>query len=185
VVNKLEENSIITLVRAGNDDAFSEIINHYQTPIIRYLYHLTGDYELAQDLAQDTFVQAYKSILKTDSNLQFQSWLYKIATNNVWQHYRRKKLISFIPFSAYHKITPPVNETQMEILGKKIEIRKALNKVPADQRACIVLHFVEGFKYREIAETLGISEDAVRKRVARGKEAFRSNYNGGETNELQ
>jgi RNA polymerase sigma factor (sigma-70 family) len=61
-------------------------------------------------------------------------------------------------------------------------VRTALHEVPSNQRECLVLHFVGGFKYREIAITLGISEDAVRKRVARGKEIFKDayKYNGGE-----
>ena len=55
-------------------------------------------------------------------------------------------------------------------------IKEALLKVPGEQRTCMVLHFVEGLKYREIAEILGISEDAVRKRVARGSHEFRKAY---------
>jgi RNA polymerase sigma-70 factor (ECF subfamily) len=55
-------------------------------------------------------------------------------------------------------------------------INEAMLKVPDKQRACMVLHFVEGLKYREIAATLGISEDAVRKRVIRGCEQFRRAY---------
>ena len=55
-------------------------------------------------------------------------------------------------------------------------------KVPEEQRVCMMLHFVEGFKYREIAQTMGISEDAVRMRVARGSMEFRKQYGprGGE-----
>jgi len=60
---------------------------------------LTGDSELSRDLAQDTFLQAYQGILKTDSELSFKAWLYRIATNNALQHFRRKKLIFFLPFS--------------------------------------------------------------------------------------
>ncbi len=58
-------------------------------------------------------------------------------------------------------------------------------RVPADQRTPMVLHFVEGFRYREIAELLGISEDAVRKRVARGSQLFRSEYREASEGELE
>ena len=66
-------------------------------------------------------------------------------------------------------------------IEEKMAVRTALREVPPNQRECLVLHFVEGFKYREIAVTLGISEEAVRKRVARGKEIFKDAYkfNGG------
>ena len=166
------------MVRAGEVDAFAEIVEHYQSPIIRYLYRLTGDYEMAKDMAQDTFVQAYKGILKTDAELSFRAWLYRIATNNALQHHRRKKLLSFIPFTEREQ-NNAATESQMDRQGKITAIQEALRKLPYDQRTCVVLHFVEGFKYREIALTLGISEGAVRKRVARGRKLFIEEYNRG------
>ena len=172
----MEEAQVIALVRAGEADAFAEIIERYQAPIIRYLYRMTGDYEMAKDLAQDTFIQAYKGILKTDAELSFKAWLYRIATNNVLQHRRRKKLLSFIPFTSRERNIPNAGN-QTDCLGEALAISEALLKVPEEQRTCMVLHFVEGFKYREIAETIGCSEEAVRKRVARGKKLFIGLYN--------
>jgi len=176
----LDEVAVIALVQAGNPDAFAEIIDKYQIPIQRYLYRLTGDYELARDLAQDTFVQAYKGILKTKEDISFKAWLYRIATNNAWQHRRRKKLISFISFEDSSETGSLSGLTDNDLTNDRMEIQEALIKVPEEQRACLVLHLVEGFKYREIAKTLGISEDAVRMRVARGKEAFQKFYREGE-----
>ena len=175
----MEAVSIIAMMRAGSVDAFAEIVEHYQVPIIRYLYRLTGDYETAQDLAQETFIQAYNGILKTNSELRLKAWLYRIATNNAWQYHRRRRLLSFIPFDGLQKSSAPKVENQSDSTGEEMAIQETLRKVPAEQRACLVLHFVEGFKYREIAETLGISEDAVRKRISRGKKIFRRLYKGG------
>lgn len=173
----MKEARVISLVRNGEVDAFAEIIENYQAPVIRYLYRLTGDYEMAQDLAQDTFLQAHKGILKTDAELSFKAWLYRIATNNALKHRRRKKLRSFIPFKSKEKNMPEMltkTERPWEILA----IHEALLKIPEKQRTCLALHFVEGFKYREIAEALGCSEEAVRKRATRGRKLFISWYNG-------
>ena len=174
----LEETSVVALVRAGNTSAFASIVDQYQMPLQRYLYRLTGDYELARDLAQDTFIQAYKSILKTDSELSFKAWIYRIATNNALQFQRRKKIISFIPFSGLKKADTLTGD-EFDETERNLAIREALRKVPQDQRVCMVLHFVEGFKYREIAETLEITEEAVRKRVTRGSQEFRRLINSG------
>jgi RNA polymerase sigma-70 factor (ECF subfamily) len=175
----LEEALVIDHVRAGDTDAFADIIENYQLPIQRYLYRLTGDYEIARDLAQDTFIQAYKGILKTDSEISLKAWLYRIATNNAYQHGRRKRLLPFLPFSSLKKeIEPSSGDTAGET-EETLVIQEALSKVLKEQRICLLLHLVEGFKYREIAETLEISEDAVRMRVARGKEAFKKLYRGG------
>jgi RNA polymerase sigma-70 factor (ECF subfamily) len=174
----LDESAAITLVREGNSNAFAGIVEHYQAPLQRYLYRLTGDFELSKDLAQDTFVQAYKSILKTDSELSLRAWLYRIAENNARQHFRRKKLISFLPFSSPEKEENMADSRAAET-EQSLAIAEALKKIQPKQRSCLVLHFVEGFRYREIAEILGISEEAVRKRVTRGSLEFRKLYGAG------
>ncbi len=175
----MDEVAVIARVQAGNTDAFADIIEKYQIPIQRYLYRLTGDYELARDLAQDTFVQAYKGILKAKEDISFKAWLYRIATNNAWQNRRRKKLISFISFEDSTEADNQSGAIRDNCINDRMEIQEALIKVPEEQRTCLILHLVEGFKYKEIAKTLGISEDAVRMRVTRGKETFRKFYKGG------
>jgi len=174
----LEEAFILAQVRHGNVDAFTAVVEHYQMPIQRYLYRLTGDFDTAQDLAQDTFIQAYKHILTNNSDISFKAWLYRIATNNAFQHQRHKRLLSFIPFRKIEDTETP-DEEYADHTIENITIKETLNKVPREQRICMVLHFMEGFKYREIAETLGISEEAVRKRVARGSDEFRRVYGSG------
>jgi RNA polymerase sigma-70 factor, ECF subfamily len=170
----LEDTDIISNIRAGTTNAFVAVVDLYQAPILRYLYRLTGNTEVAQDLAQDTFIQAYKSILKTKSELQLKAWLYRIATNNARQFHRRKRLLKFVSFEWQELKAHTHNQPEGEI--EKTDIQEALRGVPIEQRMCLVLHFVEGFKYREIAETLNISEDAVRMRVTRGKQIFQSLY---------
>ncbi len=174
---RLEDASIVARLRRGNADAFGEVVERYQAAIFRYLLRLTGDYELARDLAQDTFVRAYQAILKTDSDLRLKAWLYRIATNAALQHRRRGRILSFVSFEEWRR--------RPESRGSDdppdtLAVQQALGRVPAEQRACLVLHYVEGFRYGEIALTLGISEEAVRKRVARGKQAFRRAFSGGE-----
>ncbi len=174
----VEEARLIALVRVGEVDAFAAIVERYQSPIVRYLYRLTGDYETAKDLAQDSFMQAYKGILKTQAELSFKAWLYRIATNNALQYHRRKRLLPFIYFTTKEPDLPAAGNLA-ETTSATAAIQAALLRIPREQRTCLVLHFMEGFKYREIAETLGISEEAVRKRVARGKKLFIEEYNRG------
>jgi len=176
----LEEAYVISQVRAGKADAFTEIVTYYEASILRYLYRLTGDRGVAQDLTQDTFVQAYKGILKTKNEISFKAWLYRIATNNALQFQRRKRLLSFIPFTRSEEMNIPSTEDTSARIDERIVIEEVLLKVPQEQRVCMVLHFVEGLKYREVAEIIGISEDAVRMRVARGRQTFLKIYNGKE-----
>ena len=172
----MNETQVIASVRAGAADAFNGIVESYQQPIVRYLYRLTGDIDVAQDLAQDTFVNAYKSIVKTKAELSLKAWLYRIATNSARQYHRRKRLISFIPFSKSDGADIVSPHQSMERVDQRLDIDDALLHVPQDQRVCIVLHYVEGLHYKEIGDILGISEEAVRKRVARGSRDFREAY---------
>jgi RNA polymerase sigma-70 factor (ECF subfamily) len=173
----LEEVSIIASVRAGNHDAFGDIVDRYQEGVQRYLLRLTGDYELAKDITQDTFIQAYKSVLKTNSEYSLKAWLYSIASNNFRQYYRRKTVLSFVPLSGLEKSDSRASSE--DSTDRDMAIQEALLRVPEMLRESLTLHFVEGFKYREIAEVLGISEEAVRKRVARGSREFRRLYGPG------
>lgn len=172
----LDEAGIIARVRAGQKDAFAEIVECYQAPILRYIYRMTGDYETARDLAQNTFVQAYQGILKTSAELSFKAWLYRIATNNVMQSFRRRRRLRFIILSRSGGNSPLNTVSSHLDLEENIAIKGALLKVPRTLRICMVLHFIEGFKYREIAGILNTSEDAVRMRVTRGSQQFRKFY---------
>ena len=173
----LDETQVLARVRNGNNTAFSEIMEYYHMPIQRYLFRLTGDFDTAKDLTQDTFLQAYKNILKTNNNISLKAWLYRIATNNAWQNSRRKKLLSVLTFKSHRE--PAANSENQPGIDESIAIQETLRKIPAKFRVCMVLHFIEGFKYREIAETIGITEEAVRKRVARGSDEFRKLYDSG------
>ena len=151
---------------------------------MRYLFRITGNREVAQDLTQETFIKAYKSLMKTKAEINLKPWLYRIATNNVHQYHRRKLLLSFIPLDSLKKNGKHDLEGPPENVDDGIAVKETLLKIPSDQRECLILHHVEGFRYQEIAEMLGISEDAVRMRVARAKKVFRRVYNGGDSNEL-
>ena len=176
----LEDIEIIALVKSGNADAFTEIIERYKSPIFRYLYRLTNNYDIAQDIMQDTFIQAFQGLSKTEMKVSFKSWLYRIATNNVLMVWRRRKVLFFVPLKEELRAPESISEDQSASIGIQMDIQNILARIPEKQRVCMVLHFVEGFKYKEIAASLGVSEEAVRKRVTRGSQEFKRLYNSEE-----
>ena len=91
----LDDVRVVALIRSGQTDAFADVIETYQARIYRYVYRLTGDADLAEDLTQDTFIKAYKGILKTRSELALNAWLYRIATNVVNSMCRRRKYLVY------------------------------------------------------------------------------------------
>jgi RNA polymerase sigma-70 factor, ECF subfamily len=188
---------VVANLRAGDARAFHALIERLQQPIIGYLHRLVGDQEVALDLAQDTFLQVYKEIGKTSAELALDAWIYRIATNYGLRYLSRKRRWSFIPFSAFgfgnfaeedalvlsgdydeegalhFSSTSPDIEEQTET---RLLVQQALLQLKPMDAACLQLHYGAGFNYEQIGRIIGISPEAVRKRVARGVEKFRAVY---------
>lgn len=161
--------------RLGSDAAFSTLFERFQTPIVNYLYRLVGDWDVAHDLAQDSFLKAYNALPRTDDTLQISPWLYRIATNTALDALRRRKRITWVPFSSDwepHSPYPDPAATHAE----SDAIQRALAQVPADMRICLVLNMYQGMTYKEIADTLGVSVNLVAVRIYRGREKFIEAY---------
>ncbi len=161
--------------RLGSDAAFSAIFERFQTPIVNYMYRVVGDWDVANDLAQDTFLKAYSALPRTDDNLQISPWLYRIATNTALDSLRRRKRITWVPFNV--EMEPPAPHSDPAPHHAESDaIQAALAQVPADQRSCLVLNMHQGMSYKEIADTLGISVNLVAVRIYRGREKFIEAY---------
>ena len=143
----MEEAQVIALVRAGEVDAFTDIVEHYQSAIIRYLFRMTVDYETAKDLAQDTFIQAYKGILKTNANLSFKAWLYRIAHNTCYSKLRKDAGKTFV------EVAPEMRAAANPV-ESRLAVEKALQHLPEDQREAVVLKVFHNLKFDEIAAIL-------------------------------
>ncbi len=164
-------------LRARDAQAFRSLIERLQQPITGYLHRLVGDREVALDLAQDTFVQVYKEISKTSGDLSLDAWIYRIATNYGLRYLNRKRLKQFVRlesrenFDESFAVAGPEDQTEIRIL-----VQQALNTVKPKDAALLLLHYGNGFTYEEIRQIVGMSSEAVRKRVARSVERFRGVY---------
>jgi RNA polymerase sigma-70 factor (ECF subfamily) len=172
---------VVASLRAGDAHAFRDLIERLQQPITGYLHRLVGNREVALDLAQDTFLQVYKEIGKTSSDLSLDAWIYRIATNYGLRYLNRRRLRQFVglegpkdapeDFNKYLLVAGPEAESETRIL-----VHQALAQLKPRDAACLQLHFGSGFTYEEIGQVLAMSPDAVRKRVARSVEKFRILY---------
>jgi RNA polymerase sigma-70 factor (ECF subfamily) len=170
-----ELSSLVTAARLGSESAFSALFERFQTPIVSYLYRLIGDWDAANDLAQDTFLKAYTALPRTADKLQISPWLYRIATNTALDALRRRKRITWVPLDT--DIDHPSHLPDEAIRQAESDaIQQALAQVPPDQRTCLVLNMNQGMSYKEIAETLGISVNLVAVRIFRGREKFIDAY---------
>jgi RNA polymerase sigma factor (sigma-70 family) len=168
---------VVERLRRHDASAFQALIERLQHPLTGYMHRLVGDREVALDLVQDTFLQVYKEIGNTSGDLKLDPWIYRIATNYALRHQNRKRLRQFVHLDGPDDIDStlttagPEDQTVTRLL-----VQQALGKMHPKDAAIVQLHFGNGFSYDEIGEILQISAEAVRKRVARSAEKFRTLY---------
>ena len=170
-----DEAELVGRARAGDREAFGILFDRYQTPIVNYLYRVVGDWELATDLAQDSFLKAYQALGRTDADLQLAPWLYRIATNTALDALRRRKRITWVPF--LEEFDPPApGGDPGTMVPNQDAVHRALQAVPPDHRVALVLHLHQGLSYKEIGALLDIAPNLVAVRVFRGRERFIKAY---------
>lgn len=174
---------VVESLRAKDAEAFRALIDRLEQPIIGYLHRLVGNHEVALDLAQDTFFQVYKEIGKTSQDLALDAWIYRIATNYGLRHLHRRRLKQFIGLES--PAGPEDYNSNLMVAGPedaaetRILVQQTLGQMRPKDAVCLQLHYGDGFTYEEIGQVLQMSAEAVRKRVARGVEKFRTMYGGG------
>lgn len=167
------EETLVIRAQGGDAAAFAEIFERYQHRIVNYIYGLVHDRELANDLAQESFLKAYRALPRMGSDLRLAPWLYRIAGNTAFSALRRRKLIRWLPLLNDGIMTPDIDGEVAEAEA----VHRALAKLPTKYAAPLLLHSHEGLSCNEIAEILGISSGAVKTRLFRAREAFRAAYN--------
>ena len=160
-------------------DEFVEIFNANFLRVYRYLDRLSGEPELAADLAQDTFVRLYRRGRAPDTP---EAWLITVATNLLRnaqsQRSRRAQLLTTAHGAAVLSDPPPSPMQELDAAESRRSVRRAIDMLPERERAMLLLR-AEGYSYRDIATALQINEGSVGTLLARAKRAFRDRYDGG------
>lgn len=170
---------IVELARAGDGLAFRDLFQKYNGQVCTYLARLVGNDEVGRDLAQETFLRAWKSLPEIRSDAHFKAWLFRIATNIAISHLRHARLVRWLPWQEGDSVITSINlsvDGPEEHTGETECVQYALAQLAPQCRTCLLLQLVAGFSQREIAESLGISEKSVSAYVSRGREQFRRAY---------
>lgn len=168
--------SALARVARGEADAFAELIERHQERLLRLCERLLGDLEEARDAAQDVFLKAYRKAADVEPRGQVYTWLYRIAVNHCLNKLRRRKLVRFLRWDSADEDEAPAFDppdegaTPEESLASRRRwqaTKRAIAKLPENQRAVLILVRFEGLAYRQVAEVLGITEGAVESRLFR------------------
>lgn len=166
----------VAQARGGDAIAFARLFEAFNAPLCTYLARLVGNDELGRDLAQDTFLKAWKGLSSLQGELQFRAWLYRIATNVAYSHLRHTRHVRWLPWIQVSENESPSIEGPEEWVSEVDMIQHALRQLSPQYRACLLLQVIEGFSQREIARMLHISEKSVGSNVSRAREQFRRFY---------
>ena len=179
-MNSLDDHTLIRLVLEGNTSAFDVIVRRYNTKVYSLAYRLLNSVEDAEDVAQDTFSQAFKGLGSFRGTSKFYTWLFRITYNlAISQRRKRKPALSLnSQTDSQGEITLPSDDVSpmknMEDEEGKTLMDKALGLLSLDHRAGLVLKEIEGFSYEEIAISLGVPVGTVRSRLHRARLELRA-----------
>jgi RNA polymerase sigma-70 factor (ECF subfamily) len=161
-LGKSPESILVALARSGNRDAFAELVRRREAWIRNLMRRCCHDASLADDLAQQTFMQAWRSLLQLQEPGRFAPWLKRIAVNAWLQHKRRDDPLE----GAIVEVGAEARPEASPALGMDLDM--ALSQLAGDARLCIVLAYHERMTHGEIAEFTGLPPGTVKSHIRRG-----------------
>jgi RNA polymerase sigma-70 factor (ECF subfamily) len=172
-------------VKRGDRAAFAELVGKYQQPLFNFIFRTLRDETETEDVAQNTFLQVYKSRARYERTAKFSTWLFTIARNLCLNEIRRRSRHPAESLEEPHaehddqpqrqyedkKVFLPTENVLHGELARKIE--EALNELPENQRTAILLCRQDELSYEEIAKILGCSLSATKSLIHRGRETLK------------
>jgi RNA polymerase sigma-70 factor (ECF subfamily) len=171
------DEQLIADFQQGRNEAFTKLVGRYKDQLINYLYRYLGDYDEADDVAQETFLRLYYKKDKYKPVAKFSTWLYTIATNLAKTHLRRRKRFSILSFrhgaDDDKRNDIPDNrypaDAEAERSLKEAMIQKALDAISPKYREVVVLSDIQELSYEEICTITGLNIGTVKSRLSRGR----------------
>ena len=168
---------LVERVRSGDDDAFAELIRRHHSRIMGLCVSMLHDASLADDAAQEAFLKAYRSLDKFRSDSAFSTWIYRIASNTCLDFLRKR---SRERSESLEALTDSEGERVRDIFAAKPDdpvpaedtdlLERVLAELPEDYRLILTLREIQGLDYKELADTLDCSLDAVKARLKRARQ---------------
>ena len=183
-VAALERDAELMLrVRAGDDTSFGLLLERHRGPVVHFLYRMVQNPAVSEELAQEVFLRVYRSRATYEPTAKFTTWLFRIATHLAlnWIRDGRKEkgqesLSEDLLDGSVRQVADrqPTVEQEMVYEVKIREVRDAISRLPAKQRAAVMMHKYEDLGYAQIAKTLRCSESAVKSLLFRAYESLRA-----------
>ncbi|MDE0484500.1 MAG: sigma-70 family RNA polymerase sigma factor [Candidatus Poribacteria bacterium] len=173
---------LIQSVLSGDDAAFSDLVQRYQKGVHALAWRKIGDFHIAEEITQDTFLQAHKKLASLKNPSQFAGWLYVIADRLCKAWFRKKKLrtqsleatsVETLEETAYADYVSEQREDAAVEHQRKI-VQKLMEKLPESERTVMVLHYLGEMSCEAISKFLGVSPNTVKSRLKRARERLQN-----------
>ena len=164
---------------AANEMVITRLFEAYNHRICTFLGHMVGNEETGRDLAQETFIRAWKALPSLRHPSQTEAWLFRIARNIAIDYLRKKLLKVVLPWTTMeeHEATGNLKAEGFEEQVSEQEcVKQALAHLRPKLRECLILYLIVGLSQKKIAEILHINENSVTTYVSMGRKAFRQAY---------
>lgn len=185
----MTDDALMQRVREGDDDAFGEIVDRYKDSLVNYLTHLVRSRDRAEEVAQDAFVRLYRNADKYKQQERLGPYLFRIATNLVVSEVRRERRWSLLlpRLHASTRTSAPAPDTNLFTSEIQRQVAAAIDRLPVNYRAPLVLFEMEEWSYEEIAKALDVRVGTVKSRISRARDLLRKHlapwWTGGENHE--
>ena len=167
IFRAVEDADLIRQAARGNVEAYNLLVSRWEKRVYNYLLRLARNREDALDLTQDVFLKAYQNLRKLDNPERFAPWLYRIAHNEAYSMFRKRR-----PESDMEEVQPESVETEVTVGGSAVfpielslAVAGAMERLSPDQREAVVLKIYQGFKFEEMAEILACPVSTVKSRL--------------------
>ena len=183
----LDDRELAGMAARGREPAFRELLSRYERPVFSLIYRMVRDRTLAEDLAQEAFIRAFKAIGSYKPSYKFSNWILKIANNHTIDHLRKRKLDTVSIHGSPHASTDdeisrtrivvesrdenPLEYVEHRELGGQIE--NAIGDLREEYRTAIILRHVEGYAYDEIADIMEVPLGTVKTYLHRARAELR------------
>jgi len=172
--NAPDDRDLMAAVARGDEPAFAELVRRYSGRLFATAHRILGSRADAEDAVQRALMQCFRSAASYRPVWAVSTWLYRIITNACVDELRRRAARREIAEPEAHERGGTVPSP-----GERLDIERALGRVPREARILLTLCYVDGLSYRELARVRGISINTVKSQIARGKAILRDALAGG------
>ena len=180
----LDDAAVVSAFLDGEERAFGELVERYQTRLLNFIYRTIGDREKAEDLVQEVFIRVYRHLHRFDRSKKFSTWIYTIASNLAKNELRNRSRNPLVLFQTIRKnwqdedrpLQFEDSSTRPDDLYRKRHLRELVEssvaQLPEHHREVFVLRELEGKSYEEIAEITSTNLGTVKSRLNRARTSF-------------